>query len=105
MIAGQKNGPSDNLLAILNKLSPSISKSIAAKITVLGQKFTSCYTAPSDDHPGSHVEFATNRLKAGEKLFYKILEKIILMEQKTQRSLGSVLEHDIFIQVKLLFTI
>lgn len=37
---------------------------------------------PSEDHPGSHVEFAKKRLSLGENLYFKALEDIMLLEQR-----------------------
>ena len=39
------------------------------------------YFQPSDDHPGSHIDFAKKRLQLGESLYYKTLENIAIYEK------------------------
>ena len=99
MVAGRKNGPGPELLNLFNKCSSRIAEQIHEKIRVLGVKFTDRYTAPSDNHPGSHASFAAMRLRLGEILFYRILEKVLTSEQKTSKSIALLLEQDAFHQV------
>ena len=37
---------------------------------------------PSDDHPGSHIDFAKKRLQLGESLYYKALENVMVNERR-----------------------
>lgn len=99
MIAGRKNEPGAELLNLFNKCSPMLAEQIQSKIQALGVKFTERYTAPSDNHPGSHASFAAMRLRLGEVLYYRILEKVLTSEQKTSKSIAILLEQDAFHQV------
>jgi len=102
MVAGRKSGGGPELATIFAKCNENTKENLKEKIKVLGSKFTDRYTAPTDNHPGSHASFAAMRLRMGEVLFYRILEKILVAEQKTSKSISMVLEQDAFIQV--LFT-
>ena len=45
-------------------------------------KFDMFDLQPSDDHPGSHIDFAKKRLQLGESLYFKVLENIMVNEKK-----------------------
>ena len=49
----------------------------------MGEIFCKKYVQSSDEHTGSHIDFARKRLQLGETLYYKTLESILLEE--TQR--------------------
>ncbi len=40
------------------------------------------YAQPSEDHPGSQIDFAKRRLQLGESLYYKTLETIMVNEKR-----------------------
>uniref|UniRef100_A0A4W6DCD6 Retinoblastoma-like protein 1 n=1 Tax=Lates calcarifer TaxID=8187 RepID=A0A4W6DCD6_LATCA len=98
MVAGLRTAPSDHLMQIFKSCSRDPSESILTRVKTLGQTFKEHYTNDSEDTPGSHIDFAENRLKLAEILYYKILENV--MAQETKRLQGKdmsvLLEQDIF---------
>uniref|UniRef100_A0A8D3DHD3 Retinoblastoma-like protein 1 n=1 Tax=Scophthalmus maximus TaxID=52904 RepID=A0A8D3DHD3_SCOMX len=98
MVAGSRAAPSDHLTQIFKSCSRDPTESILARVKTLGQTFKHHYTNDSEDTPGSHIDFAENRLKLAEILYYKILENV--MAQETKRLQGKdmsvLLEQDIF---------
>uniref|UniRef100_A0A8C3AG46 Retinoblastoma-like protein 1 n=1 Tax=Cyclopterus lumpus TaxID=8103 RepID=A0A8C3AG46_CYCLU len=74
------------------------SESILGRVKTLGQTFKEHYTNDSEDMPGSHIDFAENRLKLAEILYYKILENVLVQENKRLhgKDMSVLLEQDIF---------
>jgi len=102
MVAGKKPEPSPNLAAIMASCNPNPAESVAERIKSMGEKFTLRYTAPSDNHPGSHASFAAMRLRMGQVLYYRVLENILLGEAKRGKPISSLMENCQFHQA--LFT-
>jgi retinoblastoma-like protein 1 len=48
----------------------------------MGRLFCESYTQPTDDQPGELMDSARTHLKFGEVLYFKLLEDILLDEQK-----------------------
>uniref|UniRef100_A0A3Q3WKP7 Retinoblastoma-like protein 1 n=1 Tax=Mola mola TaxID=94237 RepID=A0A3Q3WKP7_MOLML len=98
MVAGLRTAPSDNLVQILKSCSKDPTESILARVKTLGQTFKEHYTNDSEDMPGSHIDFAENRLKLAEILYYKILENVMVLETKRLhgKDMSMLLEQDIF---------
>uniref|UniRef100_A0A3P8RLF2 Retinoblastoma-like protein 1 n=1 Tax=Amphiprion percula TaxID=161767 RepID=A0A3P8RLF2_AMPPE len=98
MVAGLRTAPSDHLMQIFKSCSRDPTESILARVKILGQTFKEHYTNDSDDTPGSHIDFAENRLKLAEILYYKILENVMVQETKRLqgRDMSVLLEQDIF---------
>ncbi|NXG44751.1 RBL1 protein, partial [Psilopogon haemacephalus] len=98
MVAGLKNAPSEQLLAILESCARSPLESIVSRVKEIGETFCCSYTQPTAQQPGSHIDFAVNRLKLAEILYYKILETIIVQETRKPhgKDLTAVLEQDVF---------
>uniref|UniRef100_A0A7M4G0D8 RB transcriptional corepressor like 1 n=1 Tax=Crocodylus porosus TaxID=8502 RepID=A0A7M4G0D8_CROPO len=98
IVAGLKNTPSEQLIAVFESCVRNPMESIVNRVKEIGEAFCQSYTMSTDDHPGPHIDFAVNRLKLAEILYYKILETI--MVQETQRLHGKdmtvLLEQDIF---------
>ncbi|XP_054247784.1 retinoblastoma-like protein 1 [Indicator indicator] len=98
MVAGLRNAPSEQLLAVFESCARSPLESIVSRVKEIGETFCCSYTQPTDEQPGSHIDFAVNRLKLAEILYYKILETVVM--QETQRLLGkdltALLEQDVF---------
>ncbi|MGH0174432.1 UNVERIFIED_CONTAM: hypothetical protein FKN15_072051 [Acipenser sinensis] len=98
MVLGLKNAPSEQLLQIFSSCSRDPSETILNRVKSLGETFRHHYTKDTDEQPGSHMDFADNRLKLAEILYYKILENV--MAQETRRLHGKdmavLLEQDIF---------
>ncbi|XP_056292900.1 retinoblastoma-like protein 1 isoform X2 [Pseudoliparis swirei] len=98
MVSGLRTAPSEQLLQVFRSCSRNPSDSILGRVKTLGQTFKEHYTKDSEDTPGSHIDFAENRLKLAEILYYKILENVL--EQENKRLLGKdmsvLLEQDIF---------
>ena len=102
MVAGRKAEPSQNLTNLVNSLNSTAMGDITKRIDTMGTVFTERYTAPSDTHPGSHSQFANMRLRMGSVLYYRVLEKILVGEQKMGKSIAGLLEQAVFHQA--LFT-
>ncbi|XP_061864913.1 retinoblastoma-like protein 1 isoform X1 [Colius striatus] len=98
MVAGLKNAPSEQLLTILESCARSPLESITSRVREIGETFCRSYTQPTDEQPGSHIDFAVNRLKLAEILYYKILETIMVQETRRLhgKDLTALLEQDVF---------
>ncbi|XP_042908450.1 retinoblastoma-like protein 1 [Parasteatoda tepidariorum] len=82
LLAGRKPSPSETLLEIFRECNNNPETRISDRVKEMGETFCTCYAQPSEDHPGSHIDFAKKRLSLAENLYYKALEDIMLMEQK-----------------------
>uniref|UniRef100_A0A3P9H6F5 Retinoblastoma-like protein 1 n=1 Tax=Oryzias latipes TaxID=8090 RepID=A0A3P9H6F5_ORYLA len=98
MVAGLRTAPSENLMQIFRTCSRDPTGSVLARVKTLGQTFKEHYTNDSEDTPGSHIDFAENRLKLAEILYYKVLENVLVQETKRLqgRDMSALLEQDIF---------
>ncbi|XP_018779359.1 retinoblastoma-like protein 1 isoform X2 [Serinus canaria] len=98
MVAGLKNAPSEQLTAIFESCARSPLESIMSRVKEIGETFCCCYTQSTDEQPGSHIDFAVNRLKLAEILYYKILETIMVQETRRLhgKDLTALLEQDVF---------
>ncbi|KAK9529736.1 hypothetical protein VZT92_013811 [Zoarces viviparus] len=98
MVGGLRTAPSEQLLQIFRSCSRNPSESILGRVKALGQTFKEHYTNDSEDMPGSHIDFAENRLKLAEILYYKILENVLVQENKRLhgKDMSVLLEQDIF---------
>ncbi|KAM7421880.1 hypothetical protein PAMA_010103 [Pampus argenteus] len=98
MVAGLRTAPSEQLMQIFKSCSRDPTESVLARVKTLGQTFKDHYTNDSGDTPGSHIDFAENRLKLAEILYYKILENVIVQETKRLhgKDMSVLLEQDIF---------
>ncbi|KAF7664249.1 hypothetical protein LDENG_00182580 [Lucifuga dentata] len=98
MVAGLKTAPSNQLMQIFKSCSRDPTETILARVKTLGQTFKEHYTNDSEDTPGSHIDFAENRLKLAEILYYKILENVMAQETKRLhgKDMSVLLEQDIF---------
>ncbi|KAK6174252.1 hypothetical protein SNE40_017565 [Patella caerulea] len=102
LLSGRKTCPSDKLLEYFSECSRNPKDGIIARVKEMGETFCTHYCQPSNDHPGTHIDFARRRLQLGESLYYKTLENIIEGERKRlaekdgkPRDLSSLLEQDI----------
>ncbi|NXR47039.1 RBL1 protein, partial [Hippolais icterina] len=98
MVAGLKNAPSEQLTAIFESCARSPLESIMSRVKEIGEAFCCSYTQSTDEQPGSHIDFAANRLKLAEILYYKILETIMVQETRRLhgKDLSALLEQDLF---------
>ncbi|XP_050169577.1 retinoblastoma-like protein 1 isoform X3 [Myiozetetes cayanensis] len=98
MVAGLKNAPSEQLTAIFESCARSPMESITSRVKEIGETFCCSYTQSTDEQPGSHIDFAVNRLKLAEILYYKILETIMVQETRRLhgKDLTALLEQDLF---------
>ncbi|XP_020784066.1 retinoblastoma-like protein 1 isoform X2 [Boleophthalmus pectinirostris] len=98
MVARLRTAPSENLLQIFKSCTRDPTDGILARVKTLGQTFKEHYTNDSDDSPGSHIDFAENRLKLAEILYYKILENVMVQETKRLqgKDMSVLLEQDMF---------
>ncbi|XP_063000944.1 retinoblastoma-like protein 1 isoform X2 [Elgaria multicarinata webbii] len=72
-------------------------ENIMNRVKEIGEIFCQSYTRSTEDQPGSHIDFAVNRLKLAEILYYKILETIMVQEKKrlNGKDMSALLEQDI----------
>uniref|UniRef100_A0A8C2JYF0 Retinoblastoma-like protein 1 n=1 Tax=Cyprinus carpio TaxID=7962 RepID=A0A8C2JYF0_CYPCA len=91
MVSGLRNAPSEALVQIFNSCSRNPTESILNRVKTMGERFKQAYTKPTDDLPGAHMDFAENRLKLAEILYFKILENIMTQEMKRLQGKDMVL--------------
>ncbi|XP_077581531.1 retinoblastoma-like protein 1 [Stigmatopora nigra] len=98
MVAGLRSAPSEELLSIFKSCSRDPTEAIASQVETLGSTFKEHYASDCDQSAGSHVDFAENRLKLAEILFYKVLENVLVQESKRLpgKDLSALLEQDVF---------
>ncbi|XP_070574365.1 retinoblastoma-like protein 1 [Ptychodera flava] len=99
LLIGHKLGPSDTLVSLFKECSKNPQETVTNRVKEIGEIFCEKYAQPSDDLPGSHIDFAKKRLCIAESLYYKALENIMKQEKKRLGSkfdLTSLLEHDLF---------
>ncbi|XP_035749405.1 retinoblastoma-like protein 1 isoform X2 [Egretta garzetta] len=98
IVAGLKNAPSEQLITIFESCARSPMESIMSRVKEIGETFCRSYTQSTDEQPGSHIDFAVNRLKLAEILYYKILETIMVQETRRLhgKDLTALLEQDVF---------
>ncbi|XP_010210881.1 PREDICTED: retinoblastoma-like protein 1 [Tinamus guttatus] len=98
IVAGLKNAPSEQLAAIFESCARSPMESIVNRVKEIGETFCRSYTRSTDEQPGSHIDFAVNRLKLAEILYYKILETIMVQETRRLhgKDMTALLEQDVF---------
>uniref|UniRef100_A0A3Q3F9Y3 Retinoblastoma-like 1 (p107) n=1 Tax=Labrus bergylta TaxID=56723 RepID=A0A3Q3F9Y3_9LABR len=98
IVAGLRTAPSEHMMQIFKSCSRDPTESILSRVKTLGQTFKEHYTNDSEDMPGSHIDFAENRLKLAEILYYKILENVMVQETKRLhgKDMSVLLEQDIF---------
>ncbi|KAM6163843.1 retinoblastoma-like protein 1 [Rhynchocyon petersi] len=98
IITGRKNAPSPQLINIFESCIRNPMENIVETVKGIGESFCKHYTQPTNEQPGSHIDFAVNRLKLAEILYYKILETIIVQETRRLHGMDMsvLLEQDIF---------
>nr|XP_045012618.1 retinoblastoma-like protein 1 isoform X5 [Jaculus jaculus] len=82
IVAGLKNAPSEQLINIFESCMRNPMDNIMKIVKGIGEVFCQHYTQSTDKQPGSHIDFAVNRLKLAEILYYKILETIMVQETR-----------------------
>ncbi|XP_075702579.1 retinoblastoma-like protein 1 isoform X2 [Rhinoderma darwinii] len=100
MVAGLRDTPSEHFLNLFKSCSRIPIENIQNTVNDAQKRFCHQYTQPSGDQPGSHIDFAINRWKLAEILYYKVLESIVVQEVKRRhgKDLTALLEQDIFHQ-------
>nr|XP_023405991.1 retinoblastoma-like protein 1 isoform X2 [Loxodonta africana] len=98
VVAGLKNAPSQQLINIFESCMRNPLENITKIVKGIGESFCQHYTQPADDQPGSHIDFAVNRLKLAEILYYKMLETVMVQETRRLHGMDMsvLLEQDIF---------
>ncbi|XP_065501656.1 retinoblastoma-like protein 1 isoform X2 [Caloenas nicobarica] len=98
IVAGLKNAPSEQLITIFESCARSPVESIMSRVKEIGETFCRSYTQSTAEQPGSHIDFAVNRFKLAEILYYKILETIMVQETRRLhgKDLTALLEQDVF---------
>ncbi|CAG0894061.1 unnamed protein product [Darwinula stevensoni] len=82
LLQGHTNVPSETLISVFKNCQENSLTEIQKRLKVMGDAFCESFTQPSENHPGSDMEFARKRLQLGESLYYKALESVLLAEQK-----------------------
>ncbi|XP_003787848.1 retinoblastoma-like protein 1, partial [Otolemur garnettii] len=98
IVAGLKNAPSEQLINIFESCIRNPLENIMKIVKGIGETFCQHYTQSTDEQPGSHIDFAVNRLKLAEILYYKILETVMVQETRRLHGMDMsvLLEQDIF---------
>ncbi|XP_075880767.1 retinoblastoma-like protein 1 [Nelusetta ayraudi] len=98
MVAGLRTAPSDGLLHIFRSCSRDPTQAVLGRVKALGLTFKEHYTKSTEDTTGSHIDFAENRLKLAEILYYKVLENVLVQENRrlNGKDMSTLLEQDIF---------
>ncbi|KAL4235049.1 Retinoblastoma-like protein 1 [Mactra antiquata] len=104
LLSGRKTAPSDDLKDMLMDLGgDSLFTTITQRVQDMGEIFCNNYVQPSENHPGSQLDFAKRRLQLGESLYYKTLESILTSEKRRSEickehkgNVTGLLEHDVF---------
>ncbi|XP_005384775.1 PREDICTED: retinoblastoma-like protein 1 isoform X2 [Chinchilla lanigera] len=98
IVAGLKNAPSEQLTNIFESCMRNPMENIMKIVKSIGETFCQHYTQSTDEQPGSHIDFAVNRLKLAEILYYKILETVMVQEARRLHGMDMsvLLEQDIF---------
>ncbi|KAK3557136.1 hypothetical protein QTP70_024724 [Hemibagrus guttatus] len=98
MVSGLCNAPTDVLLQIFKSCSRDPTEAILNRVKKLGETFKQAYTKQTDDLQGAHMDFAENRLKIAEILYFKILENVMAQEIKRLqgKDVTVLLEQDVF---------
>ncbi|KAL7891877.1 hypothetical protein AOLI_G00013530 [Acnodon oligacanthus] len=98
MVSGLRNAPSDALLQIFKSCTRDPTETVLSRVKTFGETFKQGYTKQTDDLPGAHMDFAENRLKLAEILYYKILESVMTQEMKRLqgKDMTGLLEQEVF---------
>ncbi|XP_036178245.1 retinoblastoma-like protein 1 isoform X1 [Myotis myotis] len=98
IVTGLKNAPSEQLINIFESCMRNPMENIMKIVKEIGETFCQHYTQSTDEQPGSHIDFAVNRLKLAEILYYKILETVMVQETRRLHGMDMsvLLEQDIF---------
>uniref|UniRef100_A0A3P8WXZ0 Retinoblastoma-like 1 (p107) n=1 Tax=Cynoglossus semilaevis TaxID=244447 RepID=A0A3P8WXZ0_CYNSE len=98
MVTGLRTAPSDHLVQIFRSCSRDPTETVLTRVKTLGQTFKEHYTKDSEDSPASHIDFAESRLKLAQILYYKVLENVLVQENKRLqgKDMSMLLEQDIF---------
>ncbi|KAM4692501.1 retinoblastoma-like protein 1 [Rhinophrynus dorsalis] len=98
MVAGLRNAPSEQLIHVFKSCARNPMETIINTVRDIGQTFCHHYTQSTADQAGSHIDFAINRWKLAEILYYKVLETIVVQETRRLhgKDMTALLEQDIF---------
>ncbi|XP_066558179.1 retinoblastoma-like protein 1 isoform X2 [Amia ocellicauda] len=98
MVSGLRNSPSEQLLQVFRSCSRDPTETILKWVKGWGETFRQHYTKHTEEQPGSHMDFADNRLKLAEILYFKILENVMVQETRRLhgKDMAVLLEQDIF---------
>ncbi|XP_053309761.1 retinoblastoma-like protein 1 isoform X2 [Spea bombifrons] len=98
MVAGLRNGPGEQLISVFRSCARNPTDNILNIVREIGQCFCYHYTQSTEEQSGSHIDFAINRWKLAEILYYKVLETIVVQESRRLqgKDMTALLEQDIF---------
>merc|ERR1719188_379973 len=87
-LSGRKDEPSPNLRSLITSLSSTAMETITNFVSKMSDIFIRQYNTPHEK-PNS---FAQDRLRKATALYYKLLENIIVDEQKKGKNVKSIIE-------------
>uniref|UniRef100_A0A8C5SIU4 Retinoblastoma-like protein 1 n=1 Tax=Laticauda laticaudata TaxID=8630 RepID=A0A8C5SIU4_LATLA len=82
IVAGLKNAPSEQLVAIFESCIQNPMENILKGVKKIGDIFCQNYTLSVNNQLVCHLDFALHRLKLAEILYYKSLETIMIQEKR-----------------------
>uniref|UniRef100_A0A8C5QCY5 Retinoblastoma-like protein 1 n=1 Tax=Leptobrachium leishanense TaxID=445787 RepID=A0A8C5QCY5_9ANUR len=97
MVTGLKNAPSEQLLIMFKSCTRNPMSNIFTMVRDIGNSFCHHYTQSTDVRTGPHIDFAVNRQKLAEVLYYKVLETVVVQESRRLqgKDMTVLLEQDI----------
>ncbi|XP_018093929.1 retinoblastoma-like protein 1 isoform X3 [Xenopus laevis] len=100
MVTGLRNAPSEQLIDVFKSCVRNPLENVLNIVRDIGRLFCLHYTTSTEDQPGSHIDFAINRWKLAEILYFKVLETIVVQESRRLygKDLTALLEQGIFHQ-------
>ncbi|XP_043944937.1 retinoblastoma-like protein 1 [Protopterus annectens] len=98
MVTGLKASPSEQLMAIFRCCAKDLTPIIKNRARELEDIFCKHYTWSADAQIACHIDFARNRFRVAEILYYKILETVMVQETRRLpgKDMTALLEQDIF---------
>ncbi|XP_046395254.1 retinoblastoma-like protein 1 isoform X1 [Ischnura elegans] len=111
LLCGRQAAPSEALIAIFKSVAKNPQAQIEERIAEMGRQFcrhhtqsqnnddaASGSTSKSNQQRAGSIDFAKRRVQFAERLYYKLLENILIGEKKKKPSLdlSVLLEHQVF---------
>ena len=99
MVAGRRPEPSPALARLLSSCSDSALEEVKQRVTTMGELFTARYNTHLETKPETkQASFAGMRLVKGQVLYYRVLETLLLEEQRRGKNVGQLVGQSHFHQ-------